>query len=155
MKKTFSMSLALGLFGLVIMPLNIHTSAASGRAGRFDGVGAGQTQKCGCNCRFNARTPILTAGKTTAPGGGTRYGFEPNAVTSCTGSHCSISSITYSWTVTGTAAYKIVGEITNAKKIEVDVTKAGDVTLSCTVTVTCSDGSKCSATGSKTFSLKP
>lgn len=153
-RKFISVSLLFGFFVLAIAPVNIYTETVAANNEIFNKEFEAKAQ-CRCNCTF-AKTPILTAGKTNAPAGGTRYSFEPNVSTGCAGSRCSVSSITYSWTVTGTATYTIGGNITNAKKIDVDVTKTGDVTLSCTVTVTCSDGTKCSSTGSKTFkNLKP
>jgi hypothetical protein len=134
------------LIGLVLAFVSINIGGETSKE---------ELDPCSCKCSFN-KTPIVTAGDTGAPGGGTRYSFTPNVNTTCGGTRCSISTITYSWTVTGTATFTIAGGITNAKKIDVDVTGAGDVTLSCTVTVTCSDGTTCSSTGTKTFrNLKP
>jgi hypothetical protein len=155
-RKVRGISLFLGLFALAITPINTQTDsvlveAVNARTKNY----FNPLPPCNCTCEFN-KTPIVTAGNTNAPGGGKRYSFTPSVKTTCGGTRCSIASITYSWTVTGTATFTIGGGITNAKKIDVDVTAAGDVTLSCTVEVTCSDGTKCSSTGSKTFrNLKP
>lgn len=152
MKKIIiCVSVLLCLFVLVITPTDVGVIKAGGTTVKKEVA----PQPCSCTCEFN-KTPIVTAGKTNAPGGGTRYSFEPSVKTGCAGSHCSIASITYYWTVTGTATFTIGGGITNAKKINVDVTAVGNVTLSCTVTVTCSDGTRRSSTGTKTFrNLKP
>lgn len=150
-RKLISVFLLLGLFVFVITPINVGVIKVNGAAAN----NISDPPVCTCTCQFN-KTPIVTAGNTNAPGGGKRYSFTPSVNTTCGGSHCSISKITYSWTVTGTATFTIGGGIKDAKKIDVDVTAAGDVTLSCTVTVTCSDGTTCSATGTKTFrNLKP
>jgi len=141
------------LFGLLVLAVASGGSVNTIKADAE--IPKEELNQCSCTCSFN-KTPIVTAGDTDAPGGGTRYSFTPSVKTTCAGTRCSISKIAYSWTATGAATFTIAGGITNAKKIDVDVTGAGDVTLTSTVTVTCSDGTTCTATGTKTFkNLKP
>ncbi|MEQ1607037.1 MAG: hypothetical protein ABL999_19400 [Pyrinomonadaceae bacterium] len=113
------------------------------------------TSKCECKCEF-ATPAIVTAGKRDAAGGGTENSFEPNVKTSCNGNRCEIQGIAYSWSVGAgsTATYSVHAGTDKVKKLVVDVTKSGTVELTVTVTVTCSDGSTCQATGSKTFDVK-
>ncbi len=115
----------------------------------------GNEVKCKCVCEF-ANPQIITAG-TKQVKGGWQHSFEPNMKNAaCNGNQCSVVKIDYAWSVGAgsTATYKIVGGISTAKILTLETTKAGTVDLSVTVTVTCSDGTSCSATGSKTFRVK-
>lgn len=148
-RKSIGIVLLVGLLVLAFASGNVNGIKADTE------IPKEELSQCSCTCSFN-KTPIVTAGDTDAPGGGTRYSFTPNVKTTCAGTRCSISTIAYSWTATGTATFTIAGGITNAKKIDVDITGAGDITLTSTVTVTCSDGTTCTATGEKIFkNLKP
>jgi len=111
--------------------------------------------KCECKCEF-ATPAIITAGKRDAAGGGTENSFEPKVKTSCNGNKCEVQSIAYSWSVGAgsTATYSVHAGTDKVKKLVVDVTKSGTLELTVTVTVTCSDGSTCTSTGSKTFDVK-
>lgn len=103
---------------------------------------------CKCECEL-AKTPIVSAGKRKG-----QFSFSPNvAKASCNGNQCSVAKIEYSWTVGAgsTATYTIKGGNTTGQTLTLDVTTAGTVELTVTVTVTCSDGSTCSSTGSKSF----
>jgi hypothetical protein len=121
-------------------------------------LGPGQPVKkgnCECKCEF-ATPPIVTAGKREAEGGGTENGFEPNVNISCNGNRCEVQSVEYVWTVGAgsTATYTVHKGTDKLKKLVVDVTKDGALELTVKVTVTCSDGTTCSKTGSKTFAVK-
>ncbi|MBP9664102.1 MAG: hypothetical protein KBD94_05730 [Pyrinomonadaceae bacterium] len=111
--------------------------------------------KCKCVCEF-ANPQIITAG-TKQVKGGWQHSFEPNMKNAaCNGNQCSVAKIDYSWSVGAgsTATYTIVGGISTAKILTIEATKAGTVDLSVTVTVTCSDGTACTASGSKSFRVK-
>lgn len=110
---------------------------------------------CKCVCEF-ADPPIVTAGNGRKKGVAW-YSFEPNMKnTACNGNQCTVNRIEYSWSVGAgsTATYTVRGNDKASKTLTVDITKTGTVELSVTVMVVCSDGSKCSATGAKTFTLK-
>jgi hypothetical protein len=114
-----------------------------------------QDSKCKCKCEF-AKTPIVSAG-TRQIEGGTQYSFAPNMkVADCTGNRCSVSKIDYSWSIAAasTATYSVVGGKAS-KELTVDVTGKGTLELTVTVKVTCSDGTTCTATASKTITVKP
>ncbi len=114
----------------------------------------GAAKGCECFCELN-KNPIVTAGK-QAKAGGAQHSFTPNiAKVACNGNQCSIAKTEYKWSVGkgSTATYTITGGIDDAETISIDVTKKGTVELTVTVTVKCSDGSTCSATGTKTFTL--
>lgn len=116
---------------------------------------AGNESKCDCKCELS-NPPIVTAGVQQVKGG-TEHSFEPNIKNaSCNGNRCEVSKTEYSWSVGAgsTATYTIVGNNSTSKKFTVKVTKGGTVDLTVTVTVTCSDGTTCSATGNKTFRVK-
>lgn len=112
--------------------------------------------KCKCTCELND-PPIVGAGRDKIRGG-TAHSFKASVKTAkCEGKNCSVSSIAYSWSVSAadsTAKYTARAGTVNAEKFTVDVTASGTLHVTVTVTVTCSDGSKCSATGSKTFDVK-
>ncbi len=115
---------------------------------------AGGQSNCKCECEL-AATPIVTAGKRPSAGG-SENAFAANvAKASCNGNRCSVAKTTYAWSVGAgsTATYTVVGGITDGEKLSLDVTKKGTVELTVTVTVKCSDGTTCSATGSKTFTV--
>jgi len=115
----------------------------------------GSDGKCKCVCEF-ANPEIITAG-TKQVKGGWQHSFEPNMKNAaCNGNQCSVAKIDYAWSVGSgsTATYTIVGGISTAKILTIEATKAGTVDLSVKVTVTCSDGTSCSATGSKSFRVK-
>lgn len=113
---------------------------------------AGGAKGCECFCVLNPN-PIVTAGKRKIAGGA-QHAFSPNvSKAACNGNQCSIAKTEYKWSVGAgsTATYTIVGGIDDAETISLDVTKAGTVELTVTVTVKCSDGTTCSDTDSKTF----
>lgn len=115
---------------------------------------AGGQSKCKCECEL-APTPILTAGKRSSEGGA-ENSFSANvAKASCNGNRCSVAKKTYAWSIGAgsTATYTIVGDSESDEKLSLDVTKKGTVELTVTVTVKCSDGTTCSATGTKTFTV--
>lgn len=111
--------------------------------------------KCKCVCEL-AKTPIVTTGTSKIDGGGMQHAFEANvAKAACNGNKCSIDKTEYSWSIgaTSTATYTVTGAKKDGKTLKLDVTGAGTVVLTVTVTITCSEGTKCSATGSKTFTV--
>lgn len=115
---------------------------------------AGGGQKCACECEL-ARTPILTAGKAKIQGGA-QHSFSPNvAKAACKGNRCSLLKTEYSWSIGSgsTATYSVAGDSTDSNPLSVDVTKAGTLELTVTVKIKCSDGTTCSATGSRTFTV--
>ncbi len=97
----------------------------------------------------------MSAGTRAAKGGGTEYGFEPSVNTGCSGNKCEVQSIVTSWSIGAgsTATYSVHAGTDKLGKLVVDVTKSGTLELTVTVTVTCSDGSTCKATGSKTVTV--
>lgn len=114
----------------------------------------GAAKGCECFCELN-KNPIITAGK-RAIAGGAEHSFSPNiAKAACNGNQCSIAKTEYSWSVGAgsTATYTIKGGIDDADTISLEVTKKGTVELTVTVTIKCSDGTSCSSTGSKTFTV--
>jgi hypothetical protein len=111
---------------------------------------------CKCVCEL-AKTPIVTAGTSNIDGGGMQHAFKANvAKAACNGNKCSIEKTEYSWSIaaTSTATYTVAGAKKDGETLKLDVTGAGTVVLTVTVTITCSDGTKCSASGSKTFTVK-
>lgn len=115
---------------------------------------AGGQSNCKCECEL-APTPIVTAGKRSSAGGA-ENSFSANvAKASCNGNRCSVAKKTYAWSIGAgsTATYTIVGDSASDEKLSLDVTKKGTVELTVTVTVKCSDGTSCSATGTKTFTV--
>lgn len=110
---------------------------------------------CKCVCEL-AKTPIVTAGTSQIEGGGMQHAFEANvAKAACNGNKCGIDKTEYSWSIaaTSTATYTVTGAKKDGKTLKLDVSGAGTVVLTVTVTITCSDGTKCSATGTKTFTV--
>ena len=110
---------------------------------------------CKCVCELG-KTPIVTAGKSKLDGGGMQHGFKANvAKAACNGSKCSIEKTEYAWSIGAgsTATYTIAGAKKDGETLKLDVTGAGTVVLTVTVTITCSDGTKCSATGTLTFTV--
>lgn len=110
---------------------------------------------CKCVCEL-AKTPIVTAGTSSLDGGGMQHAFKPNvAKAACNGNKCSIEKTEYSWSIGpgSTATYTVAGAKQNGEALKLDVTAAGTVVLTVTVTITCSDGTTCSATGTKTFKV--
>ncbi|MGB7202771.1 MAG: hypothetical protein WBD16_10940 [Pyrinomonadaceae bacterium] len=111
---------------------------------------------CKCVCEL-AKTPIVTAGTSNIDGGGMQHAFKANvAKAACNGNKCSIEKTEYSWSIaaTSTATYTVAGAKKDGETLKLDVTGAGTVVVTVTVTITCSDGTKCSASGSKTFTVK-
>ncbi len=143
---TFTKSM--GLTGTSAGGFNVTgTVLVAGPAAANDG--------CKCVCEF-ADPPIVSSGKGRKKGVAW-YSFEPNTKnTACNGNQCSVSRIEYSWSIGAgsTASYTVRGNDKASKAITLEITKTGTVELIVTVTVVCSDGSKCSATGAKTFTLK-
>jgi hypothetical protein len=116
-----------------------------------DNPAAGGSCKCVCEL---AKTPIVTAGTSKIDGGGMQHVFKANvAKAACNGDKCSVEKTEYSWSIGGasTATYTVAGARQNGEALKLDVTGAGTVVLTVTVTITCSDRSTCSATGTKTF----
>lgn len=110
---------------------------------------------CKCKCEFT-KTPIVSAGKRNAEGGGTEYSFKPSVNTGCSGNRCEVTSIAYSWSIGAgsTATSALHAGTDKVEKLVVDVKNSGTLILTVTVTVTCSDGSTCTATATKTFDVK-
>ncbi|MFN0140702.1 MAG: hypothetical protein ACKVQW_11530 [Pyrinomonadaceae bacterium] len=112
--------------------------------------------KCKCVCELG-KTPIVTAGKSKIDGGGMQHAFKANvAKAACNGNKCSIEKTEYSWSigVGSTATCTVTGAKKDGEALKLDVTGAGTVVLTVTVTITCSDGTKCSASGTKTFTVE-
>lgn len=110
---------------------------------------------CKCVCEL-AKTPIVTAGKSKIDGGGMQHAFKANvAKAACNGNKCSIDKTEYLWSIgaASTAIYTVTGAKKDGETLKLDVTGAGTVVLTVTVTITCSDGTKCSASGSQTFTV--
>jgi hypothetical protein len=111
--------------------------------------------QCQCICEF-ADPPIVpsTKGKEKRSG---HYSYQPNMKNAgCTGSKCTVKGKTYSWSVGAgsTATYTVAaGGDKTSQELSVDVTAAGTLELTVTVTVKCSDGTTCTATSSKTFDV--
>ncbi len=112
--------------------------------------------KCKCNCEF-AKPPITSDTTRGADGSGTENTFSANMKRAdCTGSKCSVRGISHSWSVgaTSTATFKVREGTENKEKLVVDVTKDGTLVITVTVTVECSDGTKCSDTATYTVKVK-
>lgn len=110
---------------------------------------------CACVCKFPAQGQIVLAGAKKGPGAGTTYSFNANASVNCTGPGCKVTKVAYAWKHTGGTSVSVYTSAGDLKTYFENVTRAGTLSLECTVTVTCSDGTKCSSKGSKTFTLTP
>jgi hypothetical protein len=155
---------------IVINPSGVNPGGTFTRTFNLTGIQAGgfsvkanvladpeqQQAKCKCTCELNDPA-ILSAGRDKIKGGGTTHSYKASVKTAkCEGENCSLSTTTYSWSVTAdsTATYKVQDASKASDKFKVDVSGSGTLTVTVTVTVTCSDGSKCSSTASKTFDVK-
>ena len=154
---------------LQIKPNQVQTNGEFSRSFELTGVSAGNFKvtgtvitggpttgdnKCNCVCEF-ATPPIVPSGSGNASRTG-HYSWKPSmAKSGCTGSHCTVKSTEYAWSIGSgsTATYTVVGG-KSGQELTVDVTGDGTLELTVTVTVTCSDGTTCKATGSKTFDVK-
>lgn len=110
---------------------------------------------CACVCKFPAQGQIVLAGAKRGPGAGTTYSFNANVSPNCTGPKCKVTKVTYAWRHTGGTSVSVYTGAGDLKTYFENVTRPGTLSLDCTVTVTCSDGTTCSSTGSKTFTLTP
>ena len=110
--------------------------------------------QCVCVCEFAKAKQIILMEKQSASGG-TMYSFRPNFFRDCTGQYCLFKGVDYTWTIspTSTATYTVEGG-TGSFQLAVIVTGPGKLDLSCTVSVTCGDGTPCSDEGTRSFHVR-